>query len=225
MSATCRATALLALVARWCALGSLALGSLGVLSPATAQTQPPSSGEPVITQPVNGASAIATPLSSFSPRWLDLTPEQQVQLRPLSSHWDQLKDTQKRKWMALGANYPTLSAQNQAKLHGRMTEWVKLTQQQRAQARLAFASSQNLSTQEKQVNWQAYQALSAAERQKLLKAGTAKVNGAATATKPVVAHQLIPMTSRRTVSPALPDMPKMMQGIHPSTLLPLKTQP
>lgn len=179
----------------------------------------------VTSRPVNIAPSASTNLVLPSPDWQDLTPEQQQNLRPLVGQWNQLKDTQKRKWMALGANYAHLAPADQVKLHSRMTEWVKLSQQQRAQARLAYANTQKLSSHEKQANWQAYQALSSDDKKKLLKAGSAKSSGAATASKPVTEPKLVPIPAARDLSRPVPDMAKALQGVQPKTLLPVKPQP
>ena len=49
-----------------------------------------------------------------------------------------------------------------------MTEWVALSPNQRSEARLNFAEARKLPPEEKKAKWQAYQALSAEERQKLM---------------------------------------------------------
>ena len=116
--------------------------------------------------------------------WNELTPTQQEALQPLATNWDTMSPGQRRKWLALSKNFPTMPLEEQAKLYSRMTEWASLSAQQRTQARLNFAETKRLSSEEKRAKWQAYQALSPEERQKLEATAPPKIRGAATAVKP-----------------------------------------
>ena len=82
-----------------------------------------------------------------------------------------MSEPQKRKWLEISKNYSALTPQGQATLNSRMNEWVALSPQQRAQARLNFGKTKELSRQltpeEKKAKWEAYQALSPEEKQKL----------------------------------------------------------
>jgi hypothetical protein len=82
-------------------------------------------------------------------------------------------------------------------MHSRMNEWVTLSPQQRAQARLNFARTKELSKQltpeEKKAKWETYQALSPEEKQKLAAKANPKPAGAATAVKPVAPQKLAPV--------------------------------
>ena len=106
-------------------------------------------------------------------------------------------EAQKRKWLAVSKNYPALPAPEQAKLHSRMTEWTSLSQQQRSQARLNFAETKKLSPGDQSANWQAYQALSPEDRQKLAAKASPKPAGAATAVKPVPEQKLAAVPAAR----------------------------
>lgn len=117
--------------------------------------------------------------------WNELTPAQQEALQPLAASWGSMSPGQRRKWLALSKNFPSMPLDEQAKLYSRMTEWVALSTQQRAQARLNFAETKQLSAEEKRAKWQAYQALSPEERQQLEAQAPPKIRGAATALKPV----------------------------------------
>lgn len=138
-------------------------------------------------------AAVAKPGSS-RPSWAELTPMQQTTLQPLASSWSTLSEAQKRKWLEISKNYPTLSPEGQATMHGRMNEWVALSPAQRAEARLNFAKTKELSKQltpeEKKAKWQTYQALSAEEKQKLAAKSTSRPVGAAPAVKPVPQQKL-----------------------------------
>ncbi len=126
---------------------------------------------------------------------------QQQALRPLAASWNTISEQQKRKWLQLSNNYPSLSPAEQATLHGRMNGWVSLSPQQRAQARLNFGKTQELSKQltpeEKRAQWQTYQALSPEEKQKLAAKASPRPTGAATAVKPVSPQKLAAVPPHR----------------------------
>lgn len=114
---------------------------------------------------------------------------QQQTLQPLASNWNTISEAQKRKWLEISKNYHSLPPEGQATMHSRMNEWVALSPQQRAQARLNFAKTKELSKQltpeEKKAKWQTYQALSPEEKQKLAAKAATRPVGAALAVKPV----------------------------------------
>ena len=93
-------------------------------------------------------------------------------------------------------------------MHSRMNEWVAMSPQQRAAARLNFAKTKELSKEltpdEKKAKWQTYQALSPEEKAKLAAKATPKPTGAATAVKPVEPQKLA-VTPKGV--PPLPSVP------------------
>ena len=143
------------------------------------------------------------------PLWTELTAVQRQALAPLASNWDTISVTQKHKWLEISRNYGSLPAPEQATLNSRMQEWVTLSPQQRAQARLNFGKTRELSRQltpeEKNARWQAYQALSPEEKQKLAAKASPKPAGAATAVKPVASQKLatVPHANKARLKPAL----------------------
>lgn len=149
---------------------------------------------------VIGSTATGKPL------WSELTPLQQQALQPLAGSWGTISEAQKRKWLAVSKNYPSLPPDGQATMHGRMNEWVNLSSLQRAEARLNFATTKELSRQltpeEKLAKWQTYQSLSAGEKQKLAEKANAKPTGAALATKPVPPQKLAPVQPHSSASMA-----------------------
>ena len=158
-------------------------------APALAASTPVASKQP--TPPAVKASAA---VAIAKPSWSQLNPMQQQALKPLALSWDTISEAQKRKWLEISKNYPTLPPADQATMHSRMNEWVTLSPQQRAQARLNFAKTKELSNQltpdEKKAKWQSYQALSPEEKKKLADKGTPKSVGAAIAVKPVPPQKL-----------------------------------
>lgn len=160
------------------------------------------------------APVIGKPVAS-GPSWSELTPMQQHALAPLASSWNTgMSEAQKRKWLEISRNYSALSPEGQATLNSRMNDWVSLSPQQRAQARLNFGKTKELSRQltpeEKKAKWDAYQALSPEEKQKLA-AKSPKPTGAATAVQPVAPQKLAtlpaPAASKPGIKPASKIMP------------------
>ncbi len=89
-------------------------------------------------------------------------------------------------------------------MHSRMAEWASLSQQQRTQARMNFAESNKLVPKEKAektatktATWEAYQALSPEEKQKLAAKAAPKPAGAAMAIKPPLPAQLATVPATR----------------------------
>lgn len=215
-------------------VASMAVACFAVATPASrAAAQPqasaPTAAKDAFRQPtadVAGKSpARADPaLASKSapqtkPAWAELTAAQQASLKPLAANWASLSEAHKRKWIALAQNYPKMSQTDQTRLHGRMTEWVTLSPQQRAQARFNFAETQKLSADEKAATWKAYQALSPEEKKQLASKGNTVPPGATLAVKPVPSQKLAPVPSTRK-DPKPAQVAAHQQKVAPNTLLP-----
>ncbi|MES2879972.1 MAG: DUF3106 domain-containing protein [Pseudomonadota bacterium] len=161
-----------------------------------------------------------SPKTPSKPEWQDLTPQQQISLNPLRAIWNTLQEGHKRKWIALSVNYPTLAPAEQEKMHSRMSEWAALSPQQRAQARLNFARTKQLTPTQKTATWQAYQALSPEEKQKLAISATPKPAGAAAAVKPVPTLKLAIVPALKHTPKQIPKTAAANNGINRKTLLP-----
>ena len=194
--------------------GSCALAQLVASTPLLAQSAAKLSG------PGNLAKNSTAPKNSSKPAWQDLTPTQQLSLRPLAANWNTLEETQKRKWIAIARSYSTLAPAEQEKLHSRMTEWVSLSKTQRARARLNFAESKQIDPAHKTATWQAYQALSPEERQKLAASANARPTGAAAAMKPVAPQKLAVVPVTRQTHKQTPRLSAANQSVNRNTLLP-----
>jgi hypothetical protein len=74
-----------------------------------------------------------------------------------------------------------MSAADQERLQGRMSEWSKLPQKDRLMARDNYLSSMQFPPEQKKAAWESYQQLSEEEKQKLAKQERAqKKSGAVT---------------------------------------------
>jgi len=137
-------------------------------------------------------SAMAPPAG---PGWEVLNTPQKLALYPLAPRWAVLSEKQKRSWLAIAQGFPALPAVEQERLHSRMTEWATLSAQQRSQARLNYAVTQKLAPDNKRAQWEAYQALSKAEKTRLTQAAARRPLGAATAVQPVAPRKLVKVPS------------------------------
>lgn len=179
---------------RW----KLLLGGLFLAASATSFSQPAQPAKPPYAARKHLAAATPAKPVVSRPVWAELTVQQQQALRPLSTDWDSISEAQKRKWLEISRSYPSLTPEEQNTLHSRMIGWVGLSAQQRAQARLNFARTKELSKQltpeEKKAKWQTYQALSAEEKRSLAAKARPKPTGAATAVRPVAPQKLAVIT-------------------------------
>ncbi len=106
-------------------------------------------------------------LSSAGPEWKDISTAQRTVLEPLHLQWPAMGALTKRRWLVLADRYPHMDDKEQAKLHERMLSWASLSAQQRNQARLNFSNVKRLTPEELLAKWQEYQALTAAEKERL----------------------------------------------------------
>lgn len=159
------------------------------------------------------ASSGKTTVATSGPSWSELSAAQKVALAPLAGSWAVTAEEQKRKWLEISRNYPRLSAAEQTTMHSRMNEWVAMSPQQRAQARLNFAKTKEVSAEltpdEKKAKWETYQSLSPEEKKGLAATAVAKPAGAATAVKPVAPQKLavVPKNPAAASSAALSGSP------------------
>ena len=117
-----------------------------------------------------GSAGRSLPVSNAAesgPRWQDLSMPQRAALKPLERDWSTIDEPHKQKWLEIAARYPTLPPAEQQRVSARMAEWVKLSPAQRGQARLNFQEVRQLTKEERQARWQAYQALTPEQRSKL----------------------------------------------------------
>ena len=148
-----------------------------------------------------GASAV--PQVETGPGWETLNTPQKLALYPLAERWALISEAQKRRWLALAANFPALPEDEQAKFHERMTDWASLSAQQRNQARLNYAATNRLAPDDKRAQWEAYQALSEDERRALAARAAPKPKGAAVALRPVSSRKLAQVPAATQATPWL----------------------
>lgn len=185
-----------------------------------------SAGNAQVVAPVPNAVSAAAPASVLgAPTWSQLNTTQQQSLAPLASTWNTLPEGQRRKWIALGQNYPNLAANDQQKLHSRMVEWAALNPKEREQARLNFTETKKIAPSNLAANWEAYQALSPEERKKLAADAQPKQSGAAVAIKPNPPSKLAEVPKATNTPDTKRPLITKPQSLDKNTLLPTAQKP
>lgn len=101
------------------------------------------------------------------PKWSSVLPAHRAALKPLEHDWSTFGADQKQKWIELAAQFPSLSADERQRIQTRMTEWAKLTPQQRGATRFQFKQAKELAPTNRQARWDAYQALPEDQKKEL----------------------------------------------------------
>lgn len=197
----------------WTVLGLMALLSMG--SPAEATDANQSAVTPL---------ALAAPMlpPMTAPTWAELADNEKQILQPLAAVWDGMSTTRRRKWRSIVKNYAQLSPADQSKLSARMREWALLSTKERQLARLNFAQSKKLNSEELASNWEAYQSLSESDRKALAVNSLPAPAGAAIAPKPIPKEKLATIAVTRHSTEAERATASAAQPIDRKTLLPLR---
>ena len=130
-----------------------------------------------------GGAAWATE-SASNADWVKLTPAQKQVLAPLQRNWASIDGPRRSKWLEVAARFPSMPADERERVQARMADWSQLTSAERSRARLQFQETRQVPADERQAQWQAYQALSPEERRSLAQrakpavAAAAATNGA-----------------------------------------------
>ncbi|MGL6111407.1 MAG: DUF3106 domain-containing protein [Rubrivivax sp.] len=118
------------------------------------------------------ASGAAPAANAGGPTWTSLAPAQQSALAPLKRDWQGIDATRKQKWLEIAARFPSMPADERRRVQDRMTEWARMTPDERGRARLQFQEVRQISPQDRQARWDAYLALPAEERRALAKSAS-----------------------------------------------------
>ena len=192
-----------------------------------AETATADTPSPTPTAPRTEASAATEQRAAPAPEkaaeesraWASLSKRQKQALLPLNDKWDELTPQQKQKWLILARGFYQLSDPEQVILHGRMREWAALSPRQRSLARFNFNTTQSLSIEDKRAQWEAYQQLSEAEKDKLSTGIKSPLKSGARSTAPpnkrLVKPPPMPAEGNRIFQTIAPRQP-----VHPKTLLP-----
>lgn len=151
-------------------------------------------------------AAIVPPLSQ--PSWSELTAEQKRVLAPLSSEWDSMEGFRRKKWLGIAQRYQSMAPGEQARMQRRMTDWAKLTPDERKRARDKYRSLQKAPAEKKEavkLKWQEYKDLPESEKTRLKTEAARKPTPRPAPSKPTVAPKpTIPSGGPPPVAPVAP---------------------
>jgi Protein of unknown function (DUF3106) len=99
--------------------------------------------------------------------WSSLNPAQKETLATLEQDWSTLSTEQKTKWVQLANKYEKLPQVDRDRLKSRMSDWAKLSVNDRRMARANFIKSLEIPNDKKSEAWEAYQLLSPEEKKQL----------------------------------------------------------
>jgi hypothetical protein len=143
------------------------------------------------------------------PRWAEQCPAHRKVLAPLAGDWNGLDARSKERWMDVAGRYPTMAPDEQQRANQRMGEWARMTVAERTQARMNFQETRNVSKEEREARWKAYQALPDDKKRELAAKRVAAPASAASANVAVVRRHLPPpldtvQPKNNVIGPAAP---------------------
>lgn len=107
-------------------------------------------------------AAFAAGPAKKNPTWSELSPEQQQALSPLAGEWNTLDAQRRAKWLGIAKRYPSMTPVEQKRVQDRMSDWVRLTPDQRRDAREQYRKIGKLPASKREVvsqHWEEYQQL------------------------------------------------------------------
>lgn len=116
--------------------------------------------------------------------WATLNSAQRGALAPLQRDWEGIAPSHREKWLEVASRFPTMPAAERQRVQERMAEWARLSPAERTQTRLQFKEARQISPEDRQAKWQAYQALPEEQRRELADRAQPPVSGKAAAASP-----------------------------------------
>jgi hypothetical protein len=102
-----------------------------------------------------------------APIWSGLSSPQKDILSSLEDDWNGLSAEQRNKWLAVANRFESRPEAERDRLKSRMSEWAKLSPNDRRVARSNYLSSLDVPNEKKSEAWEAYQLLSPEEKKHL----------------------------------------------------------
>jgi Protein of unknown function (DUF3106) len=183
-----------------------------------------------------GLGGVVLAADASGPSWASLSAQQRIALAPLAGDWASIDGPRRQKWLEVAARFDQLSPAERERVQQRMAEWARLTPAERSQARLNYQGAKQLSVEERQARWEAYQALPEDQRRKLGAKGqpapppkpspaAAAQGRAATGAKPAVSTTRPPVASAEQRRPTPPGEARPKVNTVPSPREAAKLQP
>ena len=195
---------LLALLLSAAGFSAFAQGTDTVAAPETAASVAANPAAPAVKPRPLAKPVAPAALSTPPATWAGLTPKQQALLAPLERDWAGIEDSQRSKWLSATPTLATMSGEEIKRVHDRMRDWTRLSPSERVSARIGFQVARQLTAEQRQARWEAYQALPLAERQAL--ADKALARRQAQAAAPVRAPKALAAQPKSNIVPAAPKL-------------------
>jgi hypothetical protein len=200
----------------------------GLMGAACVAAMAQSAGPPA---PGSAPTAARQAANEAGPPWSTLSERQRADLQPLRNEWPRLDVAQKQKWLELAARMPGMTGDERARVRQRMDEWNSLTPTQRAQARVQFQQARQLNPGNRQEQWEAYQALTPADRAALVERARQthqpavapvrrSLMGATGGAQPSQAVEARPADSSKQNIVQMPPAAPPLRAISPAVVLP-----
>ncbi|MFT7723438.1 MAG: DUF3106 domain-containing protein [Roseateles sp.] len=201
-------------------LGAAGFSALAQAPDAPAAPPPAASAAslPQTTTPRAGrlrplAKPVAPAALSVPPAtWDGLTPKQQALLAPLQRDWAGIADEQRSKWLSATPTLATMSGEEIKRVHDRMRDWSQLDPAARLNARIGFQVARQLTAEQRQARWEAYQALPEQERRALADKALARRRAQAAAPARPARALIAPPPSSHRPAPARLAAPRLVTG-------------
>jgi hypothetical protein len=101
------------------------------------------------------------------PLWSTLSRPQQVALEPLAGEWDKMEGVRKQKWLEIANRFSSMKPDEQARVHERMRDWVKMTPEERRVVRENYTRTKKIDPSQKTQQWEQYQQLPEEQKKQL----------------------------------------------------------
>lgn len=115
-----------------------------------------------------GHAGITPPLAQ--PSWSELSIEQKQILAPLANEWDKMDGFRRKKWLGIAKRYRSMNSDEKDRMQLRMTDWAKLSPDDRKRARDKYKALEKAPPEKKDAvrkKWQEYKALPESEKRQL----------------------------------------------------------
>ena len=192
-------------------IGGAALGACALAGASWVYANQDAATAPAVPPaPVAKAAAPAAPVKNAGKlQWANLSRAQQAALQPLAGEWNKLEAPRKQKWLDIANRFASMKPDEQARVHERMRDWIKLTPEQRRTVRENYARAKRIDPGQKSAQWEQYQQLPEEQKKKLAAEAVPKK-------VPVVKPDIRPPAANTLPAvPALPAAPATVPAIPP----------
>jgi Protein of unknown function (DUF3106) len=146
--------------------GALIIGASAQQAPAPAPAPATTAPAAAPAKPAPGAKA-PTPKPLDKPLWATLSRPQQVALEPLAAEWDRMEGIRKQKWLEIANRFSSMKPDEQARVHERMRDWIKMTPEERRVVRENYTRTKKIDPSQKSQQWEQYQQLPDEQKKEL----------------------------------------------------------